>query len=39
VGHAVARVVVAVAFHDVVFNEGASRPAVDGKIGVSIRAE
>lgn len=37
--HAVARVVVSVAFHDVVFNQRTSSPAVDGKIGISIRVE
>lgn len=37
--HAAARVVASVAFHDVVFNEWTSSPAVDGKIGISIRAK
>lgn len=37
--HAVARVVVSVAFHDVIFNQRTSSPAVDGKIGISIRVE
>lgn len=34
-GHAAAGVVLAIAFHDVVFDEGASGPAVDSKVSIS----
>lgn len=38
-GHAAAGVVFAIAFHDVVFDEGASGPAVDSEVGISGGAE
>lgn len=34
-GHATAGVVFAIAFHDVVFDEGASGPAVDSEVSIS----
>lgn len=34
-GHAAAGVVLAIAFHDVVFDEGASGPAVDSEVSIS----
>lgn len=34
-GHASAGVVVAIVFHDVIFNEGASSPPVDSEVSIS----